>query len=307
MPQFPQACLAALLEVTFEGLLVHDGIAVTGANAPLARLYGFQDAADMVGLSCATLLGSEAVEITRPLADGEAARTRRIEVRRTDGSLLGMDVRASECAFEGGRLRLLAFSPTEEPHRIAEPLRERARALDATVRALAETIEQRDSFTAGHQDRVHQLSVQLAKRLGVDAHCLETVRLAAHVHDIGKIAIPAEILMKPGALTYDEFQLVKGHVQAGHRILSGIDFRVPVALAVLQHHERLDGNGYPDGIASPIPEARILMVADVYDALTSARPYRAGLEAEHALAMMVDGEAGELDGEVLRHLAAEVL
>lgn len=306
MVVFSEPCVAALMEVAFEGLMVHDGAHIVGANTELARMFGFASASEMVGLSYDILLTANGQRTTMPRVSAGLDGPYRTECRRLDGTVFVPQVHARECLHEGRRYRVVAFSPNH-----AGPsegwLAERAQALASTVRALVETIEQRDASTAGHQDRVYRLAVQIADRLGVDGRTLDTVRMAANVHDIGKIAIPAEILMKPGPLTEDEFQLVKGHVRAGCRILESIDFHGPVALSVLQHHERLDGQGYPEGTSDPIAEARILMVADVYDALTSARAYRTGLTPEGAVAMMQDGEAGALDAEVLRELAALVL
>lgn len=307
MAVFSDPCVAALMEVAFEGLMVHDGAHIVGANTELARMFGFAAASEMVGLSYDTLLTADGQRATGPRVSAGLDGLYRTECRRVDGTVFAPQVHARECRHEGRRYRLVAFSPDHAGGESAGWLAERAQALASTVRALVETIEQRDASTAGHQDRVHRLAVQIADGLGVDGRTLDTVRMAANVHDIGKIAIPAEILMKPGPLTEDEFQLVKGHVRAGYRILESIDFHGPVALAVLQHHERLNGQGYPGGIDDPIAEARILMVADVYDALTSARTYRTGLTPEGAVAMMQNGEAGALDAEVLRQLAVSVL
>lgn len=304
---FSERWVSALLGVTFEGLLVHDGTTITDANDRVAQMFGYDDGAALVGLPYDVILSSEGRRQTAPRVAGALEGRYRTECRHRDGSVFSLNVNAREFTYNGARARIVAFCSPSDCEPGLDPLIERANALDATVRALAQTIEQRDTSTAGHQDRVCRLAVQVADRLAVDGATLDTVRMAASVHDIGKIAIPAEILMKPAALTEDEFQLVKGHARAGYRILESIDFRGPVALAVLQHHERLDGTGYPDAIADPICEARILAVVDVYDALTSPRPYRAGLTPEGAVALMSDGEAGRLDAEVLRHLAATVL
>lgn len=305
MVLFSEPCFAALMDAAFEGLMVHDGHRIVGANARLAQLFGFESPAEMIGVDHDLLLTAKGHRMTDARVAGGIEGVYRTECRRLDGTVFAVEVHARECRHGGKRARMVAFSPGE--NRGSDRIAEQARALDSTVRALAETIEQRDSFTAGHQDRVYRVAVQIAERLGVDGRTLDTVRMAANVHDIGKIAIPAEILMKPGALSEGEFELVKGHVRAGYRILESIDFHGPVARAVLEHHERVDGGGYPQGLDDPIAEARILMVADVYDALTSARPYRSGLAAERAIAMMEAGEAGALDGEVLGQLAAVVL
>jgi putative nucleotidyltransferase with HDIG domain len=163
------------------------------------------------------------------------------------------------------------------------------RTLAGTVSALASTVATRDPYTASHQRGVAALAAALAREMGCSPETVEGMRVTGSLHDIGKIAIPAEILSKPGKINAMEFNLIKGHAQIGHDILKAIEFPWPVAQTVLQHHERLDGSGYPMGIKNGeiIPEARILMVADVVEAMGSHRPYRAALGLEVALEEIV--------------------
>jgi PAS domain S-box-containing protein/putative nucleotidyltransferase with HDIG domain len=170
---------------------------------------------------------------------------------------------------------------------------ERARAetarmetLVATIEAVARTVEKRDPYTAGHQQRVAELSVAIAGELGLDADVIQGLRLGALIHDIGKVYIPSEILNRPGRLSEAEFQLIKTHSQVGYDIIKDVEFPWPVAQMVLQHHERLDGSGYPYGLQGDeiCLEARILAVADVVEAITSHRPYRPGHGIDDALA-----------------------
>jgi putative nucleotidyltransferase with HDIG domain/PAS domain S-box-containing protein len=163
------------------------------------------------------------------------------------------------------------------------------RTLSGTVQALASTVETRDPYTAGHQRGVASLAAALAQEMGFTPEAVEGMRVTGFLHDIGKIAVPAEILSKPGKISSLEFNLIKTHSQVGHDILKGIEFPWPVAQAVLQHHERLDGSGYPLGIKDGdiIPEARILMVADVVVAMASHRPYRPALGIDQALEEIV--------------------
>ena len=143
----------------------------------------------------------------------------------------------------------------------------------------------RDPFTVQHQERVAKLAVAIGAHLGLDAQRLEVLRVAAIVHDIGKIAVPAEILGKPGALSDTEYALVKTHCAVGYGILQNLQSRHPIAEIAYQHHERLDGSGYPRGLSGEaiLMEARILSVADVYDAMTSNRAYRPGMPADFVL------------------------
>ena len=159
------------------------------------------------------------------------------------------------------------------------------RALDATVQAMGLTIEMRDPYTAGHQRRVSKLSCAIAQVMGISPNQIDGLRMAGDIHDLGKIYIPAEILSKPGQLTDIEFTIIKTHPQVGFDILKAIDFPWPVAQMVLQHHEWINGSGYPGGLKGDeiLYEARILGVADVVEAMSSHRPYRPSYGIDRAL------------------------
>jgi PAS domain S-box-containing protein/putative nucleotidyltransferase with HDIG domain len=150
------------------------------------------------------------------------------------------------------------------------------RAMEQTIEALASTVELRDPYTAGHQRRVMRVACAIAQELGMSEGQMDGLRIAAAVHDIGKVLVPAEILSKPGELTDIEYQMIRQHAEAGFNILKNVEFPWPVAQIVRQHHERLDGSGYPLGLTSDaiLPEAKVLAVADVVDAMTMRRPYR---------------------------------
>lgn len=167
-------------------------------------------------------------------------------------------------------------------HEGAERLK---RALLGTIQAVALTVEKRDPYTAGHQERVARLAVAIAQELGWSADQIEGVRLGAVIHDIGKIYVPSEILSRPGKLTDLEYQLIQNHPRVGYEILEGVELPWPVADIVVQHHERLDGSGYPKGLKGDaiIPEARVLAVADVVEAMAVHRPYRPSLGVEAGL------------------------
>ncbi|MCD4690665.1 response regulator [bacterium] len=173
--------------------------------------------------------------------------------------------------------------------------------LQGTVRALASTVEMRDPYTAGHQLRVAELAVALAEAMGLPDDEREAIRTAALVHDVGKIAVPAEILTKPGRLTELEFEMVKGHAQAGYDAMRDIGFQGPVAQIVLQHHERMNGSGYPQGLNGEdiLAGARVLAVADTVEAMSSHRPHRAALGVERALEEVSEGRGTEYDSDVV--------
>jgi putative nucleotidyltransferase with HDIG domain len=158
-------------------------------------------------------------------------------------------------------------------------------ALVATVRAMAATVEARDPYTAGHQRSVADLAAAIALEMGLSAEAAEGIHFGALIHDLGKVQVPAELLSKPTRLTKLEFELIKTHAQAGYDIVKNLKFPWRVAEMVHQHHERIDGSGYPQGLRGDdiALEARILAVADVTEAMASHRPYRPGLGVEAAL------------------------
>ncbi len=173
-------------------------------------------------------------------------------------------------------------------------------ALGATIQALAVTAETRDPYTAGHQRRVADLARTIATKLGLAADQIDGIRLAGTIHDLGKISVPAEILSMPRKLTEIEFSLIKTHSQKGFDILKDIEFPWPIAQMVLEHHERIDGSGYPNGLYGKdlSIEARIIAVADVVEAIASHRPYRPGFGIAVALDEIVKGKGVIYDSEV---------
>jgi len=171
----------------------------------------------------------------------------------------------------------------------------------AAIGAIAATIDARDPYTAGHQRRVAGISAAIAKQLGLDASDIEGIRLAATIHDIGKIGVPAEILTRPGQLKPEERALLKVHPRTGYDIVAGIDFPWPIAQMVLQHHERLDGSGYPNGLRGDeiLLGARIIAVADTVEAMAADRPYRSARGLEVALAEIQAGRGTRYDADVV--------
>jgi PAS domain S-box-containing protein/putative nucleotidyltransferase with HDIG domain len=158
-------------------------------------------------------------------------------------------------------------------------------AMMGTIHVVATIVEQRDPYTAGHQRRVSEISSAIAKELGLPPEQVEGIKIAGLIHDVGKIAIPAEILTKPGKLSPIERSLVEVHAEAGYNILNGVEFPWPILDAIHQHHERMNGSGYPSGLKNEeiIIEARILAVADLMEATASPRPYRPALGIDVAL------------------------
>ena len=184
---------------------------------------------------------------------------------------------------------------------IEKTLNDLRKALGGTIEAMALTVETRDPYTAGHQRRVANLARSIASEMGVSKAQIQGVRMAGVIHDIGKISVPGEILSKPGNISQNELGIIKEHPQVGYNILKTVDFPWPIAQIVLQHHERMDGSGYPNGISGEniLLEARILAVADVVEAMASHRPYRAALGINLALNEISKNRGSSYDSKVV--------
>jgi PAS domain S-box-containing protein/putative nucleotidyltransferase with HDIG domain len=239
--------------------------------------------------------------------DGDGVRDEELQMRHAHGHPVWVSVSIDTVLDEQGSLlesrsMMIDISARkkaeEERSQFAEQLQ---RSLLQAIRAIALTIETRDPYTAGHQARVAELAVKIGKEIGLDNDDLEGIKLAALIHDIGKISIPAEILSRPGKLEPEMFNLIKTHARSGYDIISGIEFPWPLVDVVLQHHERMDGSGYPNGLKGDeiLFEARILMVADVVEAMASHRPYRPGLGLEKALEEVERGRDSLYDPQVV--------
>ena len=173
----------------------------------------------------------------------------------------------------------------EQTHELQQNYQRTKRAMDDTIETMSKIVEAKDPYTSGHQKRVSHLAVAISKELNLPQEQVEGIRTASLIHDIGKISIPTEILSKSTVLSDIEFSLIKEHSQIGYDILKSIDFSYPVAEIVLQHHERLNGSGYPNKLKGDkiLLEAKIIGIADVVEAMSSHRPYRPALGIDAAL------------------------
>lgn len=206
-------------------------------------------------------------------------------------------------ASEGEEIYLLGISEDITERRQSEEtlkytLEKLRKSLVGTIRAMSLTVETRDPYTAGHQKKVSNLARVIAQEMGLPSDTIDTIRMAGTIHDLGKISVPAEILSKPGRLTDVEFELIKLHPQSGYNILRDTELPYPIAEIILQHHERLDGSGYPQGLKDEqiLLESQIISVADVVEAMASHRPYRPSLGIEVALEE-IEKNKGVLYGE----------
>lgn len=225
--------------------------------------------------------------------------------RRKDGSTIISENSISAVNIQGRWHAIGMVRDVTERHNMeimqARHAEQLAQSLHNTVLALVKTLEKRDPYTAGHQQRVAELSSAIGREMGLSDHQIKGIHLGALIHDIGKIYIPFEILNRPGKLTAEEFMLIKTHPTVGHEIIAETDFPWPIADMIMQHHERMDGTGYPAGLRGNdiILEARIISVADVVEAMGVHRPYRPSLGIEKALAEVTRTRGTSLDPTVV--------
>jgi PAS domain S-box-containing protein len=223
---------------------------------------------------------------------------------RRDGVTIQIGGNAARATHKGRPAIIGILQDISEKKRADEQIRRYVEQLKSaflsTVEVATTLSEMRDPYTAGHERRVGKIAAAIGAELGFDDQRIEGLRVAGFLHDIGKITIPAEILSKPAKLSPVEFNLIRGHAQASYDVLKDVEFPWPVAEVALQHHERMDGSGYPKGLKGEAIriEARIMAVADVIEAMSSHRPYRPGLGIDKALAEIERGRNSAYDAEV---------
>lgn len=309
MEPFAEEPASQFMSVIFEGVIVHDGHHITAANRRAAEMFAYESPEGMVGLPYKVLLSPAGKKQTERRVNLRHEGQYSALCKRHTGEEFVVDVNVEETTISGSRARIVAFryGISDTTDKVTEAVIQRTLMLEQTVGSLATMVEHKDIFTSGHQYRVATLGEQIARGLGMSEREMATIRLAGKIHDVGKVSVPAEILMKPGALTDLEYSFIKRHSELGADIVKNVDFDGPVREVILQHHERLDGCGYPEGIRDPIPEARVAAVADVFDAMTSPRPYRPGLSPRDAILRMGEEEAKRLDADAMKELSSIVL
>jgi PAS domain S-box-containing protein/putative nucleotidyltransferase with HDIG domain len=317
-----QRRMEQLFASSLEGVVLLDAKGrILRANRSFCDLFGFASLEEVVGKELDLLVSTgdkyaEASEITARILRGENVAVEVLRYR-TDGRPLYVDLLGTLIPpedHEGDLEYYVIYRDISERKRAEATLRESLarleRAWEQTIQILASVVELRDPYTAGHQRRVAVLAQAVARDLGLPEEEVRGIYLASLVHDVGKITVPAEVLSKPGVLSSVEFALIRTHAEAGYNILRNIDFPWPVAEIVLQHHERLDGSGYPNRLSADAlrTEARILAVADVVEAMASNRPYRPSRGLDKALEEIDDGAGKRYDARVVascRHLFQE--
>ncbi|MGO9212350.1 MAG: HD domain-containing phosphohydrolase, partial [Syntrophales bacterium] len=260
----------------------------TLANQSMARILGYDSPEDLISgitdIAHQVYVDSEERTKFVEIIEKEGfTKNHEVQFRRKEGTIIWVSRTMQVIRDEKGQI--LYEGILEDITERKESIDRLRNALGGTVKAIASMVETRDPYTAGHQRRVADLAIAIATEMGLSKDRVEGLRVAAVIHDIGKISVPAEILSKPSKLTDIEFRLIKTHVQSGNDILKDIDFPWPIARMVLEHHERMNGSGYPNGLTGDklLLESRIMAVADAVEAMASHRPYRASLGIEATL------------------------
>jgi PAS domain S-box-containing protein len=299
-----------LVEQSIAGLYVVQDDRIAYANARFAEIFGFASPEDVMRRPWDAIVAPEDRELVASMISlrlsGESPRARySFRGLRRDGSRIEVGADGALATYRDrpaivGLLQDIS-ERKEAERRIADYVAKLEGALRGTVEVASAMSEMRDPYTSGHERRVGEIAAEIAGELGLEAQRSEGLKVIGSVHDVGKISVPSEILAKPGRLSDIEFALIKQHAQRGYEILRNVDFPWPLAQTVLQHHERLDGSGYPGGLKGEqiILEARILAVADTIEAMSSHRPYRAALGLERALTEVESGRHTKFDPDVV--------
>lgn len=297
-----ESCEDAIISITPRRL-------IRTANKGAEQIYGY-DRADLLGTHVDILipeaLKEEHARIVQTVLTGKSLHRHETLRRHCDGRIFPVSITYSPLITEQEITGISAISRDISQRKDAENALKDSflrlnELLDETVRALSLTLEFRDVYTAGHQHNVARLASLIAENMGMAPERMKGLRIAAMLHDIGKICIPMAILAKPSQLSTAEMDIIRAHPTSGRDILQHIPFPWPVGQIIHQHHERLDGSGYPNGHAGSeiLDEARILAVADVVDAMVSHRPYRPALGLGPALEE-VSGRKGVLyDADII--------
>ena len=289
-----------LVEQSITGIYIIQDEKFAYVNPHFAEIFAYNSAGDLIGsdpiLTVHEKDRSTVVKnLQRRLEGKEANIAYEFTALRKDGSMIDVGVQGSSATYRGRPAVIGILQDISDKKRAQEEIQhyigQLKTAFMSTVKVATTLSEMRDPYTTGHERRVAEIAVAIGVELGFDLDRLEGLRVAGHLHDVGKITIPSEILSKPGLLSAIEFQLVQKHAQAGYDVLEAVEWPWPVAQVALQHHERFDGSGYPQGLKGEaiLLESRIMAVADVVEAISSHRPYRPGLGIEAALAEIERG------------------
>ncbi len=305
----------SMVEQTITGIYVtqHDKIAYI--NPRMSEIVGWRTE-DMLGKDSLEFFAHDdesrrnVAEARSSLYAGAESVSLNLSFHRKDGKEIILGIHASVGYWNGGPAIIVMAQDITEKQRAEEIIKEYIRQLEGTMegtlRAVANMVELRDPYTSGHERRVGMIAADIAHEMGWPENKCNSLRLIGLVHDIGKIAVPAEILTKPTRLTALEYEMVKSHAEKGYEILKDVEFPLPIAEIIREHHERLDGTGYPQGLKGEqiLIEARIIAVADVLESMAAHRPYRPALGIDAALNEILSHSGTWFDPDVVNALVS---
>ena len=302
---------SAMIEQSIAGAFIAQDGALSYVNPRLCSILGYADDSALLGRTPQELVapadrGRVEEQLAGVMTGGLSHQHMIFTARRADGGTVDVAIDFSLTHYQMhpalvGLVQDLSDREVAERHirRYADQIES---MFKQTVRLVTTLGELRDPYTVGHEQRVADLAVAIGTQMGLGAQVLEGLDVGGQLHDVGKMQVPAEILSKPGRLSDAEYALIQGHSRAGYAVLKDVQFPWPVAQIALQHHERMDGSGYPQGLKGDqiMLEARIVAVADVVEAMASHRPYRAGMGVDLALAEIERGAGTVYDTEVAK-------
>jgi PAS domain S-box-containing protein/putative nucleotidyltransferase with HDIG domain len=275
---------------SFEGIAILDKTKIIDANQVLVSMLGYKPS-ELTGKDLKEFVDEKEKAGLGKYLEGDISQPFIATAKRKDGSVIPVEIHSKVLPFQDESFPVVAVrdvsaqeSESEDKEK-DEDLGKMRAALFGAVQAFADAVALRDPFAEGHGHGVSNLACEIAKEMKLPGEQIEGLNVAAIIHDIGKICIPVEILSKPGRITEAEFMIIKSHPKVGHDLLKDIKFPWPIAKIVLQHHERMDGSGYPDGISGDdiLLEARIITVAEVIDTILSNRSYRPARGVDSAI------------------------
>jgi len=289
-------------------LAMEDG-KLTVVNQRFTEIFGYEAPSELIGRALPSLIMEEdrnffTDQMQRRFAGEVLRASYNVRALRKDGAPVDLEIYGVLSTYRGRSAAIGVLQDIAERKRADEKIQQHIIQLQTslmhTVRVATTLSEIRDPYTAGHERRVAEIAAAIGGELGLNDFQVEGLRVAGGLHDVGKIAVPTEILAKPGNLFDEEFALIKRHPSVGYSVLKNVDFPWPVARVALEHHERMDGSGYPHGIKGEeiVFEARILAVADVLEAMASHRPYRPALGIDKALEEIERGSGVSYDPNV---------
>jgi len=291
-----------LFENSPEGIaILDDGDRILNVNRGFTRLFGYSTQ-ECLGRPINDLIvqeryHEEAKNLSQAVLKNATSQHEETVRRRKDGNEVDVSVLGYPIHFNDAQTGIYAIysditARKRSEKTINETLHKLRKAMGGIIHVMTSTVEARDPYTAGHQQRVAELARSIAQEMGLSMEEVDGIRIAGSIHDLGKIKIPAEILSNPRRITEVEFNLIKTHPDVAFSILREIEFSRPVAEIVHQHHEKIDGSGYPQGLKNGeiLLEAKILTIADVVEAISSHRPYRPALGIKIALNEISDNK-----------------